>query len=173
MRAYYRDTSTANLNLPHDSGRTVSEDKLVALGLKFWTLEGTDSQCKDKLRQVGEGLGFVSGTMQEYLWELPNPGAPGAPDTTAQENLDQFSKEFVTHVDTIALVLKGTWYYDFKESGTGTYIRIVLGPKEACFSPRGVVAQLFTHADTSHHTTVFNLYKTSQSFEKQALYKHV
>ena len=78
------------LSLPHDSGRAVLEEKLHALGLKFWMLTGSDNNLEEKFKTIGEELGFVEGTRQSFLSDFgemePKVSQVSSPDSARRSD---------------------------------------------------------------------------------------
>ncbi|KAL0571243.1 1,2-dihydroxy-3-keto-5-methylthiopentene dioxygenase [Marasmius crinis-equi] len=68
LRAYYRNAS-GDFSLPQDTGRPVPEEKLRALGVKWWVVEGTEDERMKTLRQLSQDLGFT-GCEFEHLFDL-------------------------------------------------------------------------------------------------------
>ncbi|KAF9258121.1 hypothetical protein L218DRAFT_1067237 [Marasmius fiardii PR-910] len=161
MRAYYRDTSIDNLNLPHDSGRPVSEERLRTLGWKFWTLGGTDSNYMHQHRKRAEEFGFVDGLAKEFLWSFKDDGfrAPGGPDIGIKETLEMFSKDLIVQYDIMILIIEGMWHVDIKDPETDSFIRILIEPRDELLIPAGTIAQFYPHADTMDNTIALDIFK--------------
>ncbi|KAL0574452.1 1,2-dihydroxy-3-keto-5-methylthiopentene dioxygenase, partial [Marasmius crinis-equi] len=109
MRAYYRDSSTTDLSLPHDTGRSVSNEKLSALKLRFWTVEGTDDECEKQFMAFGEDLGFVDGSRQGSVTDFAKIDAKSAEDESKF-----FAQDVLVLKDGMTFVKGGKCYYDFK-----------------------------------------------------------
>ncbi|KAF9254357.1 hypothetical protein L218DRAFT_992353 [Marasmius fiardii PR-910] len=189
MRAYYRDSSEENLNLPHDSGQPVSEQKLEALGWKVWKLDVTDPDCMNKHRKHARESGFVDGSAREHLWDFKDnlkSGAPGTPDMVGVSQfynmvLGPYSlllRTLMMHstsvipFDKMVAILHGIWFCDVKEPETNAIIRILVEPGDQYFIPAGTIAHFHPHVDTMHDTSVFIIYKTTQTFEQHPPWVH-
>ncbi|KAK1216729.1 1,2-dihydroxy-3-keto-5-methylthiopentene dioxygenase [Marasmius sp. AFHP31] len=163
MRAYYRDSSTCDLSLPHDTGRPVSEENLRTLGLKFWKLTGSDDDLEENFRAIGEEMGFIEGSRQRSLQDFAKI-EPKAIETEVKF----FAQDVLLLTDVLSFIKKGNVYYDIKDAHTNDYIRILVGPGEIYFGPQGSIIQAYPIADVDLGTfCVDELYKTSEPLDKQ------
>ncbi|KAI3604237.1 PIN domain-like protein [Moniliophthora roreri] len=168
MRAYYLDEDTASTRtLPNDSGRPVSEETLGTLKAKFWTLNGSDAECKASLKQLGERNGFVGDNSQEYEFDLSKDGLPGMPDVPAHGKMDHFSRDSLLLMDVIACLHSGGVFADFKEPNTNRLIRISLTEGDAVFFPVGIVFHAHVNETIDSHLTAYAMFKSSKPFSQQ------
>ncbi|KAJ8075168.1 hypothetical protein PM082_019496 [Marasmius tenuissimus] len=163
MRAYYRDSSACDLSLPHDSGRPVPEEKLRALGLKFWKLTGSDDDLEEKFGAIGEEMGFIEGSRQRSLQDFAK-----IEPKTVEEEVKFFAQDVLALVDVLPFIKKGNIYYDIKDAQTNDYIRILAGPEEVYFIPQGSIVQAYPLVDGGlSRFCVDELYKTSEPLDEQ------
>ncbi|KAJ8075167.1 hypothetical protein PM082_019495 [Marasmius tenuissimus] len=163
MRAYYRDSSTSDLSLPHDTGRPVSSENLHALGLKLWKLTGSDDNPEEKFRAIAEEMGFIEGSRQRSLQDFAK-----IEPKAAESEVKFFAQDILLLTDVLSFIKKGNVYYDIKDAQTNDYIRILIGSGEVYFSPQGSIIQVYPVADVELGTfCVDELYKTSEPLDKQ------
>ncbi|KAF9254356.1 hypothetical protein L218DRAFT_509645 [Marasmius fiardii PR-910] len=67
----------------------------------------------------------------------------------------------------MTFILEGMWYVDLKDPETDSLIRILVEPQDEFLYPAGTIAQFHPHADTMSNTIVFDIFKTTQTFEQQ------
>ncbi|KAL0574451.1 1,2-dihydroxy-3-keto-5-methylthiopentene dioxygenase [Marasmius crinis-equi] len=163
MRAYYRDLSATDLTLPHDTGRTVLEERFRVLKLKFWTVKGTDVECEKQFRAIGEDLGFVDGTRKEVVSDFAK-----LDPKSAEEQAKFFAQDVLVLNDVISFIKEGKCYYDFKDPETNDYIRILMRPGRACFAPEGTIVQRYPYAETKDRLCIYDVYKTAEPLVGQA-----
>ncbi|KAK1216728.1 1,2-dihydroxy-3-keto-5-methylthiopentene dioxygenase [Marasmius sp. AFHP31] len=186
IRVYYRDISTCDLSLPHDTGRPVSEERLRAIGIKFWKFTGSGEECNAKFRALGEEMGFgVKGSSQRYFRGFDQVQVGDIPKDI-KPAIEFFSQDVLALVDALFLVEKGDCYFDFKGPDSGLpealkplsnfapvdpeanyYIRVLVGPGEIYFIPQGTIMQAYPMAnldtDTEHDISIDELYKVLSS----------
>ncbi|KAK1216727.1 1,2-dihydroxy-3-keto-5-methylthiopentene dioxygenase [Marasmius sp. AFHP31] len=160
LQAYYRKPTDGDLSLPHDSGRPVSEEKLRALGCKWWLVEGPPDQRMKTFRELSKTLGFKDGDT-EHFFDLSKETA-GSPHDLAMAPkavLESWGKDLLLPEPIFALYVAGNMYVDLKEPGTDSFIRLVVPPKYAIFYPGGMVFQASSHDDDLLGLQVHVLYK--------------
>ncbi|KAK1216748.1 1,2-dihydroxy-3-keto-5-methylthiopentene dioxygenase [Marasmius sp. AFHP31] len=163
LRAYYRDTcpTPGDLNLPLDSGRPVSEEKLRALGMKWWSVEGSLDEQMKTFKELSKTLGFQEGDY-EHLYDLSQ--ATGSPYDLAmapKDVLESWGKDNLFLPPTFVLYLGGNIYIDFKEPGTDLFIRLVPPPSYAISYPGGALWQATSCKDTPFVFAVRILFRAS------------
>ncbi|KAJ8075166.1 hypothetical protein PM082_019494 [Marasmius tenuissimus] len=176
IRVYYRDISTCDLSLPHDTGRPVSEERLRAIGIKFWKFTSSGEEGNAKFRTLGEELGFgAKGSSQRYFGGFDQVQV-GDILKDVKPAIGFFSQDVLALVDALFLVKKGDCYFDFKDPETNYYIRVLVGPGEIYFIPQGTIMQAYPIAnldtDTEHNISIDELYKTTEPLEKQPSLVH-
>ncbi|KAJ8075154.1 hypothetical protein PM082_019482 [Marasmius tenuissimus] len=148
LQAYYRDSNAGDLSLPLDSGRPVSEEKLRALGLKWWSVEGSPDERLKRFKELSKSLGFEDGDY-EHVYDLSKQiGSPYDAAMTPQDLLKAWAQESLFPHPIIVLYLCGTVYIDLKEPGTNSFIRLVIPPKYAISYPAGALWQASSRKDT-------------------------
>ncbi|KAL0061592.1 1,2-dihydroxy-3-keto-5-methylthiopentene dioxygenase [Marasmius tenuissimus] len=160
LRAYYRNPTAGDLSLPLDSGRPVSEEKLRALGCKWWSVEGSLDQRMKTFRELSKTLGFKDGDT-EHFFDLSKETA-GSPHDLAMAPkavLESWGKDLLIPDPIIVLYVASNMYIDLKEPGTDSFIRLVVPPKYAIFYPGGTVFQASSHDDDLLGLQVHVLYK--------------
>ncbi|KAK1216747.1 1,2-dihydroxy-3-keto-5-methylthiopentene dioxygenase [Marasmius sp. AFHP31] len=150
LQAYYRDriANAGDLSLPLDSGRPVPEEKLRAMGLKWWTIEGSLDEQLKTFKELSKSLGFKDGDY-EHVYDLSKQiGSPYDGAMTPKDLLEAWSQENLFPPPVFVLYYGGTVYIDLKEPGTNSFIRLVIPPKYAISYPCGVLWQASSRKDT-------------------------
>ncbi|KAJ8075159.1 hypothetical protein PM082_019487 [Marasmius tenuissimus] len=160
LQVYYRDPNAGDLRLPQDSGRPVSEEKLRALGLKWWLVEGSLDERMKTFKELSKSLGFEDGDY-EHLFDLSKQtGSPYDPAMPPKDVLESWGQDNLCPPPTFALYFGGNVYGDIKEPGTESFIRLAIPPKYAIFFPGGTVWQAFSTNDLSE-LSVHVLYRST------------
>ena len=81
IRAYYRDISWTDLSLPHNTGRSVSQEKLQALGIKFWKLKCSVEEYDRRFRNLGEEMGFRVDSLSKRYFESESDQVENKPES--------------------------------------------------------------------------------------------
>ncbi|KAJ8075164.1 hypothetical protein PM082_019492 [Marasmius tenuissimus] len=146
LRAYYRTPTAGDLGLPNDSGRPVSEEKLRALGCKWWSVEGSPDQRMKTFRELSKSLGFEDGG-NEHLFDLSKETAGSPHDLTLAPKavMESWGKDVLVPDPIFVLYRTGNIYIDLKEPDTDSYIRLVIPPQYAIFYPGGTIVQASSH----------------------------
>ncbi|KAK1216746.1 1,2-dihydroxy-3-keto-5-methylthiopentene dioxygenase [Marasmius sp. AFHP31] len=144
LQAYYRDPNAGDLSSPQDSGRPVSEEKLRALGLKWWTVEGSLDERMKTFKELSKSLGFEDGDY-EHLYDLSKQtGSPYDLTMAPKDVLESWGQDNLIPPPVLVLYISGKIYVDVKEPGTESFIRLAVPPKYAIFFPGGTVWQAFS-----------------------------
>ncbi|KAG7092067.1 hypothetical protein E1B28_008448 [Marasmius oreades] len=159
MRAYYRNPSNNSSDLlqPQDSGRPVSEERLRALGFKFYNVEGkTEDETLESFRQLAKNIGFDGDEIRFDFRKPTISGIPGLPEMTSKDMLEYFTTGSLFLFDGVAFYKTWNGFFDFKEPETGEYVRMVFKESEVLAFPKGVLFEV--HA--SLENAVYVKFKT-------------
>ncbi|KAF9264460.1 hypothetical protein L218DRAFT_998439 [Marasmius fiardii PR-910] len=157
MRSYYRDNNTSDLSAPHDSNRPVSQEKLRALKLGYWSLNGTDAQRQAGLKELSKNLGFVPGQTKEINYDFKKSGVPDMANLSFAQQMAIVSKDFMNPAELVIVLLSGAGFLDILESGTGAYIRLALTAGDALHIPAGMVMQGYPDKVAMDNVTLCSL----------------
>ncbi|KAG6835136.1 hypothetical protein H0H93_004536 [Arthromyces matolae] len=135
MRAYYYDNLATDQRLPHDlvPSQPVLEDKLAALGVRFWSfpLEGHEKEIERICTQEGYTRGEDFAASKELLGEK-----------VYMETLKAFFEEHLHERDEVRYFLAGGGYYDVRvydsETPSDAWIRIAVDPTDLIAIPNGI-----------------------------------
>ncbi|KAK1216731.1 1,2-dihydroxy-3-keto-5-methylthiopentene dioxygenase [Marasmius sp. AFHP31] len=159
LRAYYRNSNAGDLSLPHDSGRPVPEQKLHALGCKWWSVEGSPDQRTKRFEELSRSLGFEEGDCEHSFDLSKQTGSPHDLTMAPKAVLESWGKDILLPIPIFVLYVTGTMYVDLKEPGTDSFIRLAIPPKYAIFYPSGTIFQGSSHRDDLLATATRVLHK--------------
>ncbi|KAJ8075162.1 hypothetical protein PM082_019490 [Marasmius tenuissimus] len=131
LRAYYRDPTAGDLSLPQDSGRPVSEQKLRALGCKWWLVEGSLDQRMEKFKELSKSLGFEDGDYEHFYDLSKQTGTPHDLAMMPKDVAQMWGQNNLLSFNVLVLYVAGKAYLDLKEPGTDAFIRLASGHEDA------------------------------------------
>ncbi|KAL0061591.1 1,2-dihydroxy-3-keto-5-methylthiopentene dioxygenase [Marasmius tenuissimus] len=161
LRAYYRNPTGGDLSLPQDSGRPVSEQKLRALGCKWWLVEGSLDQRMEKFKELSKSLGFEDGDYEHFYDLSKQTGTPHDLAMIPKDVAQMWGQNNLLPFNVFVLYVASNAYLDLKEPGTNAFIRLVIPPKYALFCPGGTVFQASGHEDALLDVAVHVLFRAT------------
>ncbi|KAH7924184.1 Acireductone dioxygenase [Leucogyrophana mollusca] len=130
MRAYYFDDLPGDQRLPHDSGKSVSDETLEAIGVLHWHIP------------VDEAGGFKAvdavATQRNYKNRDVIVITKESLGDEYETKIKNFYKEHMHEDEEIRYILEGSGFFDVREHATESWIRCHMSAGDLMVLPAGI-----------------------------------
>ncbi|KPM36891.1 1,2-dihydroxy-3-keto-5-methylthiopentene dioxygenase [Neonectria ditissima] len=137
MKAYYYDNLPGDQRLPHDSGRGVDADALLALGVYYYHLPELQS-----VDELAEKRGYRNRDEIKV--------SPKTMGDIYEEKVKMFFKEHLHEDEEIRYIRDGRGYFDVR-SKDDQWVRVQLDKDDLLILPAGIYHRFTTDEDNFVH----------------------
>ncbi|KAI0919988.1 hypothetical protein AcW1_002898 [Taiwanofungus camphoratus] len=150
MRAYYMDDLPGDQRLLHDSGRSVPEETLDALGVLRWHIPVDPAgQWQSRVDAIADERSYRNRDIVVVTKE--------GMGEQFEANLKKFYHEHMHEDEEIRYIIEGSGFFDVREHSTDAWVRLHVTAGDMIVLPAGIYHRF--SLDTGNKSRTMRLFK--------------